>query len=71
MSEVTKHKEFASELLQVPKRSVFCVHIHFSNSQQNYSPLLNSKVTVLAEMPIWRNPVGRIQNNLNSSNLIG
>jgi hypothetical protein len=29
------------------------------------------KVSLLAEMQIWKNPIGRIQNFLNSSKLIG
>jgi hypothetical protein len=59
--KIAEHKEFGSELFQMPKQRVFCVHILLVNSQRHYSPLLNSKVILLVEMQIWKNPIDRIQ----------
>ena len=39
--KIADHKEFAFELLQMPKRREFSVHILLVNSQHNDSPLLN------------------------------
>ena len=41
--KITEHKEFASKLLQMPKRRELCVHILLVNSQHNYCPLLTQK----------------------------
>jgi hypothetical protein len=64
------HKEFESEPFQMLKGK-FCV-------QTGPVPLTiitplskTQKVILLAEMQIWKNPIGRNQNFLSSSNLIG
>jgi len=57
--EIREHKGLAPELFSMPKRTVLCVQIHVSNSRQNYTRLPNSKVILLAEMQIWRNPIGQ------------
>jgi hypothetical protein len=59
--KIAEHKEFAPELLQMPKRTEFCVRILLVNSQHNYSPPLNSKVILLVEMQIWKHPIGQIK----------
>jgi hypothetical protein len=68
--EIREHKGLAPELFSMPKRTVLCVQIYVSNSRQNYTTLPNSKV-IQAEMQIWRNPTGKIQRCLNSSNPTG
>jgi hypothetical protein len=69
--EIREHKGRAPELFSMPKWTVLCVQLYVSNSRQNHTPLPHSKVILLAEMQIWRNPTGQNQKCLNSSNPIG
>lgn len=69
--EIRECKGLAPELFSMLKQIVLCVQMYLSNSRQNYTPLPNTKVILLAEMQIWRNPIGQIQKCLNSSNPTG
>jgi hypothetical protein len=69
--EIREHKGLAPELFSTPKQIVLCVQIYLSNSRQNYTPPPNTKVILLAEMQIWRNPIiDKTKKCLNSSNPI-
>jgi hypothetical protein len=70
MAENHEHTRFASDPLQMPKlRAPTSKTPRYVSAQSH--PSVNSEVILLAEMQIWKNPVGRIQNFLNSFKLIG